>query len=171
MKMRMPAIADNPPDVAARSAFSGPGLGRKADDRGVNALIEYMMAFMISFLVFSMILAMFNGTFIQRPTDAVSSIQFTDVGNDVTAKILDTYLIAPDTGNVSTSFEIPNDIAGKDYSLDICTSQNGWDKEVLVYSSHTNVNATVTINGVNSTIPINGSTSSSFSTHRVKYDS
>lgn len=145
--------------------------GYYTDDRGVNAIIEYMIAFMISFLVFTMILAMFDGMFIQGPTDLVSRIQFTDVGNDVTAKILDTYLIAPETGNVSTSFGIPDKVAGKDYRLDIRPSQNGWDKEVVVYSSYTTANAVVTINGVNSTIPINGSTSSGYETHRVKYDS
>ena len=145
--------------------------GYFADDRGVNAIIEYMIAFMIAFLVFTMILAMFDSMFIRGPTDIVSRIQFTDVGNDVTAKILDTYLIAPDTGNVSTSFGIPDKVAGKEYRLDIRPSHNGWDKEVVVYSSYTAVNATVTINGVNSTIPINGSTSSGYEAHRVKYDS
>lgn len=148
-----------------RSAESRP------DERGLNAVMEYMVTFVIAFLVFIMILSMFDGMFIRGPTDTVSRIQFTDVGNDVTAKILDTYLLAPDTGNVSTSFEIPDSVAGRDYALDVRSSPNGWDKEVLVYSQSTAVNATVTINGVSSTIPINGSTSSGQSTHRIKYDS
>jgi len=141
------------------------------DDEGVSALIEYMIAFTIAFLIFTMILAMFNGMFIAGPTQAVSRVQFTDVGNDVTAKILDTYLIAPEHGNVSTSFDIPDTIAGQSYELSVGTSPNGWDKEVDVYSFYTDVSTSVTINGVNSTIPINGSTNSMYASHRVKYDS
>ena len=149
----------------------GAGTERRANDRGLSAVIEYMISFVISFIVFIMILAMFDGMFIQGPTDAVSHIQFTDVGNTVTAKIVDTYLIAPETGNISTSFDMPDKVAGRDYTLEIRPGKNGWDKEIFVYSPYSRVNTTVTINGVNSTIPINGSTSSSYSIHRIKYDS
>ncbi|HMK46671.1 MAG TPA: hypothetical protein VK436_08600 [Methanocella sp.] len=144
---------------------------RLADDEGVTAIIEYTMTFIFAFIIFTMTMAMFDGMFISGPTDAVSRIQFTDVGNDVSAKILDTYLIAPEMGHVSTLFEIPDTVAGKDYMLDVRSSQNGQDKEVVVYGDYTTVNTTVTINGVNSTIPINGNTSSMYPIHRIWYDS
>jgi hypothetical protein len=141
------------------------------DDSGVNAMLEYLITFVFAFIMFTMLLSMFDGMFIAGPERTVSRIQFADVGNDVTAKILDTYLIAPATGNVSTVFEMPSTAAGKDYMLDIRTCANGWDKEIVVYSAHTDVNMSVTLNGVNSTIPIVGSTSSSSPVHRVRYDS
>lgn len=141
------------------------------DDGAVSAVIEYLITFTIAFIIFTMVASMFNGMFINGPTDVVSMIQFTDVGNDVSAKLLDTYLIAPETGNVSTTFEMPDSIAGHDYKLNIQTSTNGWDKEVVVYSDYTSISTTVTINGVNSTIPINGSTTSMYTTHKIKYDS
>jgi hypothetical protein len=141
------------------------------DDSGVTAMLEYIITFVFAFIIFTMMLSMFDGMFIRGPEKTVSAIQFADVGNDVTAKILDTYLIAPATGNVSTVFAMPGTAAGRDYELDIRTSANGWDKEIIVHSPYTQMNMSVTLNGVNSTIPILGSTSSMAAIHRVRYDS
>ena len=141
------------------------------DDAGVTAMLEYMITFVFAFIIFTVMLSMFDSMFIQGPEQTVSTIQFADVGNDVTAKILDTYLVAPATGNVTTIFTMPPTAAGKDYMLDIGTSANGWDKEITVYSDYGMKNMSVTLNGVNSTIPIVGSTSSMAPSHRVRYDS
>jgi hypothetical protein len=141
------------------------------DDSGVTAMLEYIITFVFAFIIFTAMLSMFDSMFIKGPERTVSTVQFADVGNDVTAKILDTYLIAPSSGNVSTVFDMPQTAAGKDYMLDIRTSANGWDKEIVVYSTYTDLNLSVTLNGVNSTIPIVGSTSSLSDSHRVRYDS
>ena len=134
-------------------------------------MLEYLITFVFAFIIFTMILSMFDSMFIQGPQRTVSIIQFADVGNDVTAKILDTYLIAPATGNVSTVFDMPQTAAGRDYMLDIRTSANGWDKEIIVHSPYSMLKMSVTLNGVNSTIPIVGNTSSMTPVHRVRYDS
>jgi len=42
---------------------------------------------------------------------------FTDIGNGVSTRIVDVYAIAPRDGMNSTKFDIPDDIAGKDYSV------------------------------------------------------
>jgi hypothetical protein len=141
------------------------------DESGVTAMLEYIITFVFAFIIFTMMLSMFDGMFIRGPERTVSTIQFADVGNDVTAKILDTYLIAPAVGNVSTVFAMPSTVAGKDYVLEICKSENGWDKEIIVHSPYTQLNMSVTLNGVNSTIPILGNTSSLAPAHRVRYDS
>ncbi|OPY28306.1 MAG: hypothetical protein A4E28_01625 [Methanocella sp. PtaU1.Bin125] len=142
-----------------------------ANDSGVTAMLEYIITFVFAFIIFTILLSMFDGMFIKGPERTVSIVQFADVGNDVTAKILDTYLIAPATGNVSTVFDMPPTAAGREYLLDIRSSANGWDKEVVVHSTYTGINLSVTLNGVNSTIPIDGSTSSMSPVHRVRYDS
>lgn len=141
------------------------------DDSGVTAMLEYLITFVFAFIIFTMMLSMFDGMFIKGPERTVSTIQFADVGNDVTAKILDTYLVAPAVGNVSTVFTMPQTAAGKDYTLEIRTSANGWDKEIIVHSPYSMLNMSVTLNGVNSTIPIVGNTSSMAQSHRVRYDS
>jgi hypothetical protein len=143
----------------------------RQDDSGVTAMLEYLITFVFAFIIFTMILSMFDGMFIKGPERTVSTIQFADVGNDVTAKILDTYLIAPANGSVFTVFDMPETAAGKDYMLYILTSANEWDKEIIVHSPHSMLNMSVTLNGVSSTIPIEGSTSSMSPGHQVKYES
>lgn len=143
----------------------------RSNDAGVTAMLEYILTFVSAFIIFTMLLSMFNGMFIQGPQRTVATAQFADVGNDVTAKIMDTYLIAPKTGNISTTFSVPERIAGQEYTVDIHTSANGWDEEILVHSPSLNMAMSVTLNGVSSTIPISGSTSSMTNIHQIKYDS
>ncbi len=136
---------------------------------GVSTTLDYLMVFMIAFVLFGVLMLMASSMFIEAPARSVSAIQFTDIGNDITAKVVDTYLVAPKNGSVSTTFDIPYTIAGKDYMADIKDTKNGQDKEVVVYSPYNGVAISVTINGVNSTIPVNGSTSSVSPIHRIYY--
>ncbi|MDI6896747.1 DUF7266 family protein [Methanocella conradii] len=139
------------------------------NNEGVSTTLENIIAFMIAFVLFGILMLMSANIFIDAPGRAVSSVQFTDIGNDITAKLVDTYLIAPDNGTVSTTFYIPMTVAGKDYISNIRDTSNGQDKEVVVYSPYNSVSIAVTINGVNSTIPVNGTTSSLTPTHRIYY--
>lgn len=145
------------------------------DRAGVNFVLEYILTFMIASIIFSIMLMMANGLFIQSPEKIVSKVQYTDIGNDLTAKIIDTYLIAPtlpDSGNVSTVFDMPYTIAGNSYYVNVVPSSNSWDKwdkEVVVKSPSSDVAIKVTLNGVNSTIPVSGNTSSSSESHRIWY--
>lgn len=145
------------------------------DRNGVNFVLEYILTFMIASVIFSVMLMMANGLFIQGPEKIVSKVQYTDMGNDLTAKIVDTYLVAPthpESGNVTTDFDMPSTIAGNSYFVNIEPSSNTldkWDKEVSVQSPSNDVVIRVTLNGVNSTIPVSGNTSSSASNHIIWY--
>lgn len=143
----------------------------RKDDSGVSAVVEYILTFLIASIIFSIMLLISYSMFIEGPQKSVEVLRYTDVGNDMTAKIIDTYLIAPRDGTILTSFDMPSSIAGKSYSVSVETSKNGWDKEVLVSSESGDVTMNVTLDGVNSTIPINGSTSSHNSTHNIWYHS
>ena len=147
----------------------------KHDEQGVTPLIEYIVTFTIASILFTIVLVMANSMFIDGPQRTVSRVQFTDIGNDLTAKVVDTYLIAPGPGSssttfdVSTSFDMPLTVAGNQYMADIRSNDNPDDKEVKVYSPSNNVSIYVTLNGINSTIPVSGSTSSISDTHRIYY--
>lgn len=150
------------------------------NESGVTPLLEYIITFVIASLIFSMMLLMSNSLFIDTPQKIVSKVQFTDIGNDLTAQIVDTYLIIPDTSTntysrvqtqsvgISTGFDIPRTVAGGNYNVSIKNMGN--DKEINVYSYSNDVTAEVTLNGVNSTIPITGYTSSGDTTHRIYYN-
>jgi hypothetical protein len=139
------------------------------NDSGVNMIIEYIMTFIIASILFSIVLLMANGLFIDGPQKTVSRVQFTDIGNDITAKMVDTYLIAPQNGYISTTFDMPLTVAGKSYMANVRTSANSEDKEVIVYSLENGVSITTTLNGVNSTIPVSGNTSSLAYAHYINY--
>lgn len=145
---------------------------RAKDDSGVNYVLEYILTFMIASIIFSIMLMMSNDLFIQGPEQIVSKVRFTDIGNDLSAKIIDTYMIAPvspDEGNVTTTFDMPATVASHSYFVDI--TGEGQDKVVKVYSMNNGVSINVILNGVNSTIPVSGSTSSGSVTHTIQYNS
>lgn len=145
----------------------------RKDDSGVSAVVEYILTFLIASIIFSIMLLVSYSMFIEGPQKSVETLRYTDVGNDMTAKIIDTYLIAPQEGYLSTTFDMPSSIAGKSYSVSVQTSRNGrgLDKEILVSSDSGDVTMKVTLDGVNSTIPISGKTSSNNMTHNIYYHS
>jgi hypothetical protein len=138
------------------------------DNSGVGMIVEYILTFIIASVLFMIILLLSNGL-LEGPQRTVSIIQYTDIGNDITAKMVDTYLIVPENGNVSTTFDMPLTVAGKAYLANVRTSANNDDKEVVVYSPDSGISITTTLNGVNSTIPVSGNTSSLSYTHRIYY--
>ena len=145
--------------------------GRNKGDEGVSAIVEYMMTFIIAFVLFMVMLLMFNNVFVNGPTESVCKVQFTDIGNDVAAKMLDTYLVAPSSGRLQTSFEIPATVAGKSYSVKISSVGENNDAEVDVYSSDSSIRRKITVNRIQSTISLVGTTTSLSYTHWVEYTS
>lgn len=150
--------------VRARSLFE--------NDDGVNVATEYIMVLVISGIVFTLLISSSQSLFIEGPSKTVTKNQFMDVGNDLDTKLIDTYLVAPRDGMISTTFDMPYEIAGYGYKAQISNSPNGDDKEVTVSSDqYTDVSAKLTLNGVNSTIPITGDTSSYNDKHWINYTS
>ncbi|HTY91830.1 MAG TPA: hypothetical protein VMC84_11690 [Methanocella sp.] len=151
--------------------------GLLSDDTGVTSIVEYIVTFIIASILFSIVLLMANSMFIDGPQRTVSKVQFTDIGNDLTAKVVDTYLIAPEPGeysttfDVSTTFDMPLTVASNSYMADIGSGNNPNqdDREIDVYSPSNGVSINMTLNGISSTIPVNGSTSSLSGTHRIYY--
>ncbi len=144
------------------------------DRSGVNFVLEYILTFMIASVLFSIMLAMSTGLFINGPTSTVSKVQYTDIGNGMKAKVIDTYLVAPtwpNYGDIATKFDIPDTVAGNYYLVDLDKSANGWDREIVVKSASTDTAIHITLNGVNSTIPIseNNTISSSNPSHTITY--
>lgn len=139
------------------------------NDSGVSPVIEYIITFVVASIIFTTMLVISNGLFIEGPQKTVSQLQFTDVGNDLSAKMIDTYIIAPKDGAVSTDFDMPSSIAGRSYVVNVQNSKNAWDKEIAVSSDSGDVIMSVTLNGVSQTIPLTGSTSSHDVIHKIYY--
>jgi hypothetical protein len=134
-------------------------------------MMEFILMFVLAAAIFSIFVMNFNGLFMNQPKYVVATNQFADIGNDVTTKIIDTYLISPDNGSVQTSFEMPNTVAGYTYEVNV-KPVGVDDREVQVYTDqNSDVSVYTTLNGANTTIMINGTTKSTSSLHGIVYHS
>lgn len=103
------------------------GHTHKRDDResGVATMIEYVSVSGILMCLFIVMLLLVNSYFMQGPLDTLTYSAFTDIGNGVSTRIVDVYTIAPDRGNISSNFNLPDDIGGQSYNVEIVGDSSG----------------------------------------------
>jgi hypothetical protein len=138
---------------------------RKGDE-GVSNLIEYVMISGILMVLMVVMMLMVNSTIMEGPVNTVSYAAFTDIGNGVSTRIVDVYLTAPYNGTISTMFDLPDDVAGRDYFVEI--GQTGTSQDVTV--SRNDVYSKVTLSGIGATRNVTGNTTSR-GLNKISYDS
>jgi hypothetical protein len=94
------------------------GHNRMSSEEGVTNLLEYV--FVSGTLLMLIIVMMFvvNAVFMEGPANTLSYHTFTDIGNGVSTRIVDLYIIAPRDGVIVTKFDLPDEVAGRDYSVE-----------------------------------------------------
>jgi len=125
-------------------------------DDGVSTILEYITISGIIMVLMVILMLTLNSVFLEGPRDLVSYHSFVDIGNGVSTKLVDLYVIAPYydvnpsyLNSMQTSIDIPNDVAGGSYSVDL-TNGN-------VVVSRGSIQSSVPIAGIGLTIPANGS--------------
>lgn len=98
---------------------------RLQNETAVANLIEYLMVSAVIMVLFTVLLLLVNTHILEDPANRLMYVAFTDIGNGVSTRMIDVYAIAPADGTVYTKFDIPDDIAGKDYSVEVGTRANG----------------------------------------------
>jgi hypothetical protein len=140
-------------------------------DEGVSTLIEYLM--ITSILVTLMIITMLvlNTVMMQEPTDRLNYYAFTDISNGVSTRIVDVYTVAPPFGILTTKINLPHDVAGNSYYVEITprfiNAENTTD-EVIVSRSSVNYHASLA--GSGSTLGVVGNTTAG-GFNRIRYNS
>jgi hypothetical protein len=94
------------------------------NEHGVTNLIEYIMVTAVIMGLFIVMLLLVNTNIMEDPANRLVYVAFTDIGNGVATRMIDVYAISPMDGTVFTKFDIPDDIAGKDYFVEVGTRQN-----------------------------------------------
>jgi len=146
-----------------------PGSRRKNHaENGVSTLIEYVMITTIMVILFVVVLLEVNSNFMQGPAETLQYNAFTDIGNGISTRIVDVYAIAPTTGNITSSFTLPDEVAGQDYFVDIYTGATAADQGVRVYQG--NIMSNISIAGISSTRNVTGNTTGS-GIQQISYDS
>ncbi len=139
---------------------------REPGDDGITNLMEYLI--LSGILLFLMVVMMFtaNAVFMEGPADTLRYHAFVDIGNGISSRIVDLYVIAPNNGTISTKFDIPDDVAGGDYFVEV--AMEGTDQQVQVSSG--DIRSTVSIAGIGATKGVTGNTTGA-GWNVIQYDS
>jgi hypothetical protein len=110
-------------------------------------LIEYILVSGVLLSLFVVVLLLVNTNIMENPANRVVYVAFTDIGNGVSTRIVDVYSLAPATGNISSQFDIPDEIVGRSYFVRIVPGATGED----VIVSRGDLNSRIALAGVGAT--------------------
>jgi hypothetical protein len=139
-------------------------------EAGVATLIEYIMISGVLMALFIVMLLLVNTNFMEGPANTLTYSAFTDISNGISTRIVDTYAIAPDTGNITSRFDIPDDIAGRGYFVEIGNTASDDTTAQTVTVSRGLIVTNVAIAGIGSTRRAGGNTTGT-GMNRISYDS
>lgn len=105
--------------------------GRKTES-AVTSMVEYLLVSGVCMVFLIVILIMINTSIMETPANRVVYIAFTDIGNGVSTRMVDIYSIAPANGTVTSKFDIPDEITGRDYMVEIVPGIKPADQDVIV---------------------------------------
>jgi hypothetical protein len=94
------------------------------DDSAVANMIEYLMISAVIMGLLILMILLVNTNIMENPANRLVYVAFTDIGNGVSTRMVDVYSIAPQTGNITTKFDIPDEIVGKSYFVEVGGNEN-----------------------------------------------
>ncbi len=103
---------------------TGPTGNRRQNESAVANMIEYLGVTAVIMVLFIVMLLLVNTNIMENPANRVVYVGFTDIGNGVSTRMIDVYSLAPSEGTVYTKFDIPDEIVGKEYTVDVGTREN-----------------------------------------------
>lgn len=119
-------------------------------------LIEYVIVSMILMTLLVVLLLLVNTTILVNPADQLSSVAFTDIGNGVSTRIVGVYAIAPRDGRITTLFDIPDDVAGKEYRVFVGPGSDPSDQDITVSAG--GYAASISLAGIGASRGVTGNT-------------
>jgi len=147
---------------------TGPRTNRPHAESGAVNLIEYIIVSAVLMILMVVIMLQVNATFMAAPTASLNFIAFTDIANGVSTRIVDIYALAPSDGMISSKFDIPDDVAGKNYFVVIGQGANPVDQDVEI--SQGSLNVDVSLAGIGASRGVTGNTTGA-GMNIITYDS
>ena len=131
------------------------GISERVDgESGVSSMIEYIIISGILLLLLVIIVPMVTTVFIEQPTNILTTYAFTDIGNGVSTRIVDLYAVIPfyNHATITTKFDIPDEVGGKDYRVDIVPGppSRPYDEQIII--SNPSYETTVSLAGIGATV-------------------
>ncbi|MDD5418231.1 MAG: hypothetical protein PHV57_00090 [Methanomicrobiaceae archaeon] len=134
---------------------------------GITNLMTYLIftGVLLLFLIVTMFTV--NAVFMEGPANTLCYHAFVDIGNGISTRIVDIYVVSPDNGTIVSKFDIPDDVVGREYLVALDTSQ-GVDQVVEV--SGGSVRTAIHIAGIAETKGVTGRTTGT-GLNVITYDS
>lgn len=139
-------------------------------DAGAATMIEYIMISGILTGLFIVMMLLVNANFMEGPANTLTYYAFTDIGNGISTTIVDTYAIAPEQGNITSRIDIPDEIAGRGYFVEIGNLNSDDLSTQTVSVWRDSVITNVSISGVGSSKRVGGSTTGR-GMNKISFDS
>lgn len=123
------------------------------NESGVSQLLEYIFITGVLLVFMAILIPTVNVIFIEGPTNQLTTSAFTDIGNGVSTRIIDLYAIIPyyNTASIVTKFDVPDDVAGRDYYLEIVGPPgNPADRDIIISGS--GIHSNISLAGIGATV-------------------
>jgi len=147
---------------------TGPCYNRPDNEPAVANMIEYLMISGVLMGLLIVMLLLVNTNIMEDPANRLVYVAFTDIGNGVSTRMVDVYAIAPNEGNMTTRFDIPDEIVGRSYFVEIGPGQNPVDQDVVVSRGY--LESRISLAGIGATRGVGGNTTGA-GINRISYDS
>ena len=134
----------------------------------MSTLIEYVIISGILLLLFVVVILQVNTNLMQGPAETLEYHAFTDIGNGMSTRMVDVYSIAPANGTLSTAFDIPDDVGGQDYTVEVHSGATASDQYIIV--NRGNIASNISLAGISSTRNVTGNTTGR-GMNTISYDS
>ncbi|SCL74932.1 hypothetical protein L21_0819 [Methanoculleus chikugoensis] len=136
------------------------------NEEGVSRLMEYVIVSGVLLLLMVVMIFTVNTVFMEGPANNLRYHAFVDIGNGVSTRIVDLYVIAPGNGTVATKFDIPDDVAGADYF--VSAGMTGASQVIQVQGG--GIQSKIAIAGIGATRGVTGNTTGA-GWNMIHYDS
>jgi len=152
---------------------TGRPCNHQQNESAVANMIEYLMISGVLMALLIVMLLLVNTNIMENPANRLAYVAFTDIGNGVSTRVVDLYSIAPRDGTITTRFDIPDDIAGRDYSVEVGTRPNLVNNEKndqYIRISRGSITTDIALSGIGASRNASGSTTGK-GMNRISYDS
>lgn len=133
------------------------GVYKMRDDHShaVSHTISYIMISSIVAIMLVVTGLTATNVFVTQPAETLMYYSFIDIANGVSTRIVDISCIAPPTGIINTTIDLPDEVAG--YSYNVGFWGDNETKHVSVY--YLNLNLSVPLSGVAGSRTVSGNIS------------
>ena len=128
----LPGITGYGQDIHERCRIDCKRLLRRTDDCAVSTMVEYLNITTVMVVMLVVVFFAANTIFIEKPSNTIKYSSFVDIGNGMSVRVVDLYAVAPESGRVVISFNIPDDVAGKEYYLRLDPLATGAGHTIIV---------------------------------------